>query len=91
MLRRLGNELEGGLDWQRDREVKFLEGDCISALGLLEVLGTGARISLRYPRARESDRPLLAGREENSILGSVWHSFSFNIGPTEIGVSIRKR
>jgi hypothetical protein len=31
---------------------------------LLGVLGTGARISLRYPGARESDRLLLAGREE---------------------------
>ena len=60
-------------------------------IGLLGVLGTGARISLRYPRAREPDRLLLAGREENSILGSVWHSFNFSIGPTEIGVSIRKR
>jgi hypothetical protein len=58
---------------------------------LLGVLGTGARISLRYPGARELDRLLLAGREENSILGSVWHSFNFIIGPTEIGVSIKKR
>jgi hypothetical protein len=32
--------------------------------GLLGVLGTGARISLRYPGAREPDRLLLAGREE---------------------------
>jgi hypothetical protein len=39
--------------------------------GLLGVLGMGARISLRYPGARESDRLLLAGREENSVLGSV--------------------
>jgi hypothetical protein len=39
--------------------------------GLLGVLGTGARISLRYPGAREPDRLLLAGREENSVLGSV--------------------
>jgi hypothetical protein len=38
---------------------------------LLGVLGTGARISLRYPRAREPDRMLLDGREENLILGSV--------------------
>jgi hypothetical protein len=38
---------------------------------LLGVLGTGARISLRYPGAREPDRLLLAGREENSVLGSV--------------------
>jgi hypothetical protein len=38
---------------------------------LLGVLGTGARISLQYPRARESDRMLLVGREENSVLGSV--------------------
>jgi hypothetical protein len=59
--------------------------------GLLGVLGTGARISLRYPGAREPDRLLLAGREENSVLGSVWHSFNFSIGPTETGVSIRKR
>jgi len=39
--------------------------------GLLGVLGTGARISLRYPRAREPDRMLPAGREENTALGSV--------------------
>jgi hypothetical protein len=39
--------------------------------GLLEVLGMGARISLQYPRAREPDRLLLAGREENTVLGSV--------------------
>jgi hypothetical protein len=39
--------------------------------GLLGVLGTGARISLRYPGAREPDRLLLAGREENTVLGSV--------------------
>jgi hypothetical protein len=32
--------------------------------GLLGVLGTGARISLRYPGARKPDRLLLAGREE---------------------------
>jgi hypothetical protein len=51
----------------------------------------GARISLRYPGAREPDKLLLAGREENSVLGSVWHSFNFSIGPTEIEVSIRKR
>ena len=38
---------------------------------LLGVFGTGARISLWYPRARESDRLLLAGREENMVLGSV--------------------
>jgi hypothetical protein len=63
----------------------------VGGTGLLGVLGTGARISLRYPRAREPDRLLLAGREENSVLGSVWHSFNFSIGPTEIGVSIRKR
>jgi hypothetical protein len=40
-------------------------------IGLLGVLGTGARISLQYPGGRELDRLLLAGREENSILGSV--------------------
>ena len=35
----------GGLDLQRG--VEFWEWDCISqALGLLEVLGTGARISI---------------------------------------------
>ena len=39
--------------------------------GFLGVLGTGARISLRYPGARESNRLLLAGREENTVLGSV--------------------
>jgi hypothetical protein len=39
--------------------------------GLLGVLGTGARISLRYPGARELDRLLLAGREENMVLGNV--------------------
>jgi hypothetical protein len=39
--------------------------------GLLGVLGTGARISLRYPGAREPNRLLLAGMEENSVLGSV--------------------
>ena len=39
--------------------------------GLLGVLGTGARISLWYPGDRESNRLLLASREENSILGSV--------------------
>ena len=39
--------------------------------GLLGVLGTGARISLRYPGAREPDRMLLASKEENTILGSV--------------------
>jgi hypothetical protein len=39
--------------------------------GLLGVLGMGARISLRYPGAREMDRLLLAGREENTVLGSV--------------------
>jgi hypothetical protein len=39
--------------------------------GLLGVLGTGARIFLRYLRARELDRLLLAGREENLVLGSV--------------------
>jgi hypothetical protein len=39
--------------------------------GLLGVLGMGAKISLRYPRAREPDRLLLAGREENLVLGSV--------------------
>ena len=38
---------------------------------LLGVLGTGPRISLRYPRAREPDKVLLAGREENTVLGSV--------------------
>jgi hypothetical protein len=38
---------------------------------LLGVLGMGARISLQYPGAREPDRLLLAGREENSVLGSV--------------------
>ena len=38
---------------------------------LMGVLGTGARISLWYPGARESDRLLLVGREENSVLGSV--------------------
>ena len=59
--------------------------------GLLGVLGTGARISLRYHGAREPNRLLVAGREENSVLGSVWHSFNFNIVPTETGVSIRKR
>jgi hypothetical protein len=47
---------------------------------LLEVLGTGASISLQYPRAREPDMMLLAGREENSVLGSVGHSFNFNKG-----------
>jgi hypothetical protein len=31
----------------------------------------GGRISLQYPRAREPDRLLLAGKEENSFLGSV--------------------
>ena len=39
--------------------------------GLLGVLGTGARISLWYPGAREPNRLLLAGREENMVLGSV--------------------
>ena len=32
--------------WDLQREVKFWEWDCISASGLLEVLGTGARISI---------------------------------------------
>jgi hypothetical protein len=32
--------------WDLQREVKFWEWDCISAPGLLEVLGTGARISI---------------------------------------------
>jgi len=40
-------------------------------MGLLGVLGTGARICLWYPRARELDRLLLVGREEKSVLGSV--------------------
>jgi hypothetical protein len=40
-------------------------------IGLLGVLGTGARISLWYPGARELDRLLLAGREEKTVLGSV--------------------
>jgi hypothetical protein len=43
----------------------------VGGTGLLGVLGTGARISLRYPRAREPDRLLLVGKEENRILGSV--------------------
>jgi hypothetical protein len=43
----------------------------VGGTSLLGFLGMGARISLRYPRAREMDRMLLAGREENSILGSV--------------------
>jgi hypothetical protein len=51
--------------------------------GLLGVLGTGARISLWYPGAREPNRLLLAGKEENSVLGSILHSFNFSIGPTE--------
>jgi hypothetical protein len=38
---------------------------------LLGVLGTGARISLRYPRTGELDRLLIDGKEENSVLGSV--------------------
>ena len=38
--------------------------------GLLGVLGTGARIPLRYPGAREMDRLLLACKVENTILGS---------------------
>jgi hypothetical protein len=43
----------------------------VGGIGLLGVLGTGARISLRYPRAREPNRLLLVGKEENRILGSV--------------------
>jgi hypothetical protein len=54
---------------------------------LLGVLGTGARISLRYPGAREPDRLLLAGREENSVLGSVWHSFNFNLDQQRSGLA----
>ena len=38
---------------------------------LLGFLGMGARISLRYPGAMEPEKLLLAGREENSVLGSV--------------------
>ena len=38
---------------------------------LLGVLGTGARISLWYPRARELDMLLLVATEEKTILGSV--------------------
>ena len=51
--------------------------------GLLGVLGTGAKISLRYLGAREPNRMLLASREENTVLGSVWHGFNFSIGPTK--------
>ena len=43
----------------------------VGGTSLLGVLGTGAKISLWYPGAREPDRLLLAGREENSVLGSV--------------------
>jgi hypothetical protein len=39
--------------------------------GLLGVLGTGARIALRYPGARKPDRLLLAGREETRF-GQSW-------------------
>jgi hypothetical protein len=40
--------------------VKFWEGDCISAPGLLEVLGTGARISVDILELGS----YLVGREE---------------------------
>jgi hypothetical protein len=43
----------------------------VGGTGLLGVLGTRARISLWYPGDWESDRLLLAGKEENSVLGSV--------------------
>ena len=42
------------------REVKFWEWDCISALGLLGVLGTGARISIDILELGS----YLVGREE---------------------------
>ena len=35
------------------------------------IFGLGGQYSFRYPRAREMDRLLLAGREENSVLGTV--------------------
>jgi hypothetical protein len=38
---------------------------------LLGVLGIGAKIYLWYPIAKEPDRMLLAGMEENRVLGSV--------------------
>jgi hypothetical protein len=43
----------------------------VGGTGLLGVLGMWARISLWYPGAREPDRMLLDGREENTVLGSV--------------------
>ena len=49
----------------------------VGGTSLLGFLGMGARISLRYPGSRETDRLLLAGREVNSVLGNVWHSFNF--------------
>ena len=42
----------------------FLVNQKQGGTGLLGVLGTGAKISLRYPGARKPDRLLLAGREE---------------------------
>jgi hypothetical protein len=48
----------GALDLQR--EVKFWEWDCISAPGLLGVLGTGARISVDILELGS----YLVGREE---------------------------
>jgi hypothetical protein len=39
------------------------------------------------PRAREPDKLLLAGREENSVLGrlSAWKQFQLGLGQTELG------
>jgi hypothetical protein len=46
--------------WDLQREVKFWEWDCISAPGLLGVLGTGARISVDILELGS----YLVGREE---------------------------
>jgi hypothetical protein len=49
--------------------------------------GLGGQDSFRYPGAREPDRLLLAGREENSVLGTVsaWTQFQLGLGQTELG------
>jgi hypothetical protein len=60
-----------GIYGVRSLVLEFFGESEAGGTGLLGVFGTRARISLRYPGAREMDRFLLASREENSILGSV--------------------
>ena len=55
---RLG--MDFGELWELEREVKFWEWDCISAPGLLGVLGTGAKISVDIMELGS----YLVGREE---------------------------